>query len=317
LTYKVVIPQDITMAGKKYLNEKGYDVVIGTGSMERIYLKSLLKDADAILARTGLYPSEVLSAATKLKVIGRHGVGYDNIDLAYCKANNILVTYTPAALTNAVAERTLGFIMGISQQLAFMDAQLRKGDWKIRNTHKWTETKGKVLGLIGMGRIGTLVAKKAFYGLDMEIIIFDEYLSEENIPSYVTRKHTVEEVLKQADFVSLHAPSTPETEKIINTETLKMMKPSSYVINCSRGELIEEIALVEALKNGGIKGAAIDVFSEEPPLVNHPFFKLDNILLSPHNAALSKETMDIIGLHAAQGIHDVLSEKEPEWPITF
>lgn len=315
--YKVVIPQDITEAGKKFLLEKGYKVIIGNGSVEPKYLKELVADADAILARTGQYTAEVLASAPKLKVIGRHGVGYDNIDLKYCQENDISITFTPTALSNAVAERTIGFIVGLSQQLVFMNKQVRQGNWEARNTHKGTEVKGKKLGLIGLGRIGSLVAKKAHYGLEMEVLVYDEYLEEAAFPDYVTRVQSLEEIFSNSDFISLHVPHTPETTKMINAETLTKMKTSAYIINCSRGELIDENELAEALKTGIIAGAATDVFNEEPPNSDHPFLELENILLTPHNAALTEETMDVIGLHAAQGIHDVLSGQSPKWLVIF
>lgn len=315
MVYKIVIPQDIAEVGKNFLKEKGYEINIGNGSMNPEYLKELVADADAILARTGQYPADVLSAATNLKVIGRHGVGYDNIDLKYCEENEIIITYTPTALSNAVAERTISFILALGQQLVFMDEEVRQGNWEVRNTHRGTEVRAKKLGLIGMGRIGTLVAKKAYYGLEMEILVYDEYLEENLFPNYVTRVQSLEEIYSNSDFISLHVPQTPETTKMINAESLTQMKSSAYIINCSRGELVEENDLTEALETGTIKGAALDVFDEEPPNSEHPFLKLDNVLLTPHNAALTKETMDIIGLHAAQGIHDVLSGQTPEWPI--
>lgn len=315
MAYEVVIPQDITELGKKFLRDKGYKIRVGNGNMDTEYLKRLIINADAILARTGFYPREVLASAKNLKVIGRHGVGYDNLDLEYCKENNITITYTPSALSNAVAERTIGFIMALGQQLVFIDAETRTGNWEVRNTHRGNEAKNKVLGLIGLGRIGSLVAKKAYFGLDMKVVAYDKYASKKAFPKYINRLYSAEEVFEKADFVSLHVPSTSETNGIVNKRTLEIMKPSAYIINCSRGELIDEVDLIKAIQNKRIRGAALDVFNEEPLPDHHPFFELDNILLTPHNSALTNETMDIIGLHAAQGIDDVLSNRKPTWPV--
>lgn len=317
MSYKVVIPQDITDAGKNFLIERGYELVIGNGSTEPDYLKELVADADAILARTCTYPGEVLAAAKNLKVIGRHGVGYDNVDVAYCGEHNIPITITPEATSNAVAERTLGFILSISNQIPYMNEQIRKGNWNVRNTRKGSEIYGKTLGLIGLGRIGSLVARKAFYGLGMSVLIYDEYLTANEIPAFVKRVHSAEEVFRNADYVSLHVPSTPETRGMVNSHNLSLMKPNAAVINCSRGDIVVEEDLVDALSNGTIKAAALDVYAEEPPRSNHPFFGLENIILTPHNSTLTDETMDLMGLHAAQGIDDVLSGRPPKWPVKY
>lgn len=315
MVYKVVIPEDISDLGKEFLREKGYEVVIGNGNKSVAYLKELVADADAILARTGEYPAEVLAAAKNLKVVGVHGVDYENIDTRYCAQHNIPVATTPAATANAVAERTLGFIMSLAHQIPFMDQQVRNDNWQVRDEIQGTELKGKTLGLIGLGRIGSLVARKATYGLDMKVIAYDEFLVKNEYAGFVTCAGSMEEVFAKADFVSLHVPVTDETTEMVNRESLSLMKPTAYLINCARGEVVNEEELYEALKNGVIKGAALDVYQEEPLPKNHPFFELGNIVMTPHNAILTAEAMDLMGYHAAIGIDDVLNRRQPQWQV--
>jgi D-3-phosphoglycerate dehydrogenase len=189
--------------------------------------------------------------------------------------------------------------MSLAHQIPFMDQQVRHDNWEARYEHKGTELKGKTLGLIGLGRIGSLVARKATNGFDMKVIAYDEFLVKNEYAGFVNSASSMEEVLAKSDFVSLHVPVTAETIEMINQETLRLMKPNAYLINCARGELINEEALHEALKSGVINGAALDVFQEEPIAHDHPFFELDNLIMTPHNAIITHEAMDLMGYHAA------------------
>ncbi len=318
MKFKIAIPQPITDMGTKYLTEKGYDVAVGDGRTDAETIKNLIKDADGILARTAPYPGEVLEAAQKLRVIGRFGVGLDNIDLDYCKENYIWVTIAPQANSNAVAEHAIGFILACAHQTVLMDRETKAGNWEARNIKKGRDVTGKTLGLIGLGRIGREVAKKALSGLSMRVSAYDPYVAQKDAPEGVTMAGTLEALLEQSDFVSIHMPSTKDTVNMVNKEFLSKMKPTAYLINCARGAAVDEEALYEALKNRVIAGAALDVMKEEPPCVDNTLFTLDNLIVSPHNAGLTIETMDAMGLHAAMGIDDVLSGRKPQWPfLTF
>ena len=313
---KVVIPQDITAAGKDYLLERGYEIVIGSGKIDIESMKEQVAGADAILARTAPYPAEVLEAAgPQLKVIGRHGIGVDNIDVDWCTEKGIYVCFAPTSNAVSVAEHTVGMMVAVAHHFAYFDAGVRKGEWEFRNTRRSYDLQGKTLGLVGMGRIGSMVANICMKGFGMNVIGYDAYLPADRFPAGAEKKETIEEVLKNADFVSLHVPSTPETRGFINKDTLAMMKPSAYLINCARGDVVNVADLAEALKNGVIKGAGTDVFPAEPPAKDCPLFECDNILMTPHSAALTQESMDRMGLHAAMGIHSVLSGEKPEWSI--
>ncbi|MGE4352497.1 MAG: hydroxyacid dehydrogenase [Oscillospiraceae bacterium] len=312
---KVVIPQDITAAGKDYLKERGYEIVIGTGNTDIEAMKAQIAGADAILARTAPYTAEVLAAAPNLKVIGRHGIGVDNIDIDYCTAHGIYVCNAPTSNGISVAEHTVGMILACAHHFSLFDRGVRKGEWGFRNKYRSMDLEGKTLGLVGMGRIGSMVAKMCMAAFDMKVIGYDAYLPAERFPAGSTKVETMEDVLKNADFVSLHVPSTPETRGSINKTTIGMMKPTAYLINCARGEVVNEADLYECLKNGVIAGAGIDVFPTEPPAKNCPLFELDNIIMTPHSAALTQESMDRMGLHAAMGIHDALTGKKPQWAL--
>jgi D-3-phosphoglycerate dehydrogenase / 2-oxoglutarate reductase len=306
---KVVIPQDITDAGKAYLKEKGYELIIGKGDTEQGALKELLADADALLARTAVYSEDTLRSAKKLKVIGRHGIGIDNLPVEYCKANNIPIFITPYANAGSVAEHTIGLIIACMHSVPYCHKGVCNGEWGFRNSLGAVDLAGKVLGVIGMGRIGSLVAKKAMAGFDMKVIGYDAYISGDKFLEGVECVDSIEEIFKRADVVTLHAPATADTKDCVNKKTLSLMKPSAYLINCARGELVVEEDLYEALKEKTIRGAAVDVLRKEPPGKENPLFTLENFIITPHSAALTKESMDRMGLHAAMGIDAVLSGK--------
>ena len=310
---KVFIPQDITDSGKNFLRERGYELVIGTGiDMDTMFREG--GDADAILARTESYHNELIGKMPNLKVIGRHGIGLDNIDVAFCTERKIIVTYTPLANANSVAEHAITMILACAKNLVIQDKQTRSNNFASRNKLKGQEVTGKTLGIVGCGRIGMILARIAALGLNMKVIGFDTFVPSEKFPEYFTKVDSVEAVFKQSDFVSLNVPATPETRKMVNKSLISIMKPTAYLINCARGEIMDEADLYNSLKNSVIAGAAIDVFDQEPPKADNPLFGLDNIIVSPHNAALTKEAMDRMGLHAAMGIDAVLSGNTPEWP---
>ncbi len=313
MTYKVLIPEPIADVGNRYLLDKGYEVKPGSGITAEILMKEV-KECHAILVRTARIPADVLKAGTNLKVISRHGVGVDNVDIAAATKLGIQVTNAPESNSNSVAEHTIGLIIAIARNFIVHDRELRKGNFGIRNKLIGSDLEGKVLGIIGTGRIGRLVAKKAVNGLNMKAIGFDPYADAAAI-SGIEMFSSIEEVLKRADFLSLHLPATDETIGLIGAKELKMMKPTAYVINAARGGIVNEGDLTVALAEKKIAGAALDVFAEEPPDPSNPLFKADNVIVTPHNAPVTHECMERMALHAAQGIHEVLSGKPPTWPV--
>lgn len=317
MAFKVVIPEDITDTGKDFLKEKGYKVVVGDGKKDFESLKNLLTDADALIARTASYPKKVLEAAPKLKVISRFGVGLDNIDVSYCTKKGIWLTIAPEANSNAVAEHTIGFIVDSAHKITYMNNRVKLGDWEIRNQEKGRDIIGKTLGLIGLGRIGSVVAKKAVLGLEMKVIGYDEFLPVDKYPEYVTPAISMEEVFSIADFVSIHVPATEKTRNMVNKDLLSKMKDTAVLINCARGGIVNEKDLYDALKNSVIAWAAFDVLEKEPPSIDNLLLKLDNFTITPHSGALTQETMDTMGLHAAMGVDDVLNGRIPKWPANY
>ncbi|MCL2320451.1 MAG: hydroxyacid dehydrogenase [Treponema sp.] len=314
MAYTVLLPQDIVEEGKKYLTDRGYKIKMGKG-ITVSQIAEDVADCDAILARTAPFPKEVIDAGKKLKVIARHGVGCDNIDVKAATERGIWVTFTPEANAVSVAEYTIGMIIALARYFFPGDKATRAGSWETRNKLPAIDLEGKTLGLVGAGRVGTMVAKKAFFGLDMKVRVFDPYIKEIKGVSEAKIVTDPAVIFRESDFVSIHVPATPETKGMVGKKYFEMMKSSAFLINAARGEIVNEKELYETLKARRIAGAALDVFDPEPPKNDNPLYTLDNVILSPHNAALTKEAMTRMAVGAAMGIDDVLSGRAPRWPF--
>jgi D-3-phosphoglycerate dehydrogenase / 2-oxoglutarate reductase len=311
---RVLIPQDVAQEGKDYLRERGYEIKPGSGITADAIAKDAV-DCDAILARTAPFPAKVFEAGEKLRVISRHGVGYDNIDVAKATELGIWVTFAPESNANTVAEHTIGCILALARNFIQLDRETRAGNFAIRDKLLGTDLAGKVLGVAGLGKIGRLVAQKASRGLGMNVVGYDPYLKPEQIAEFATPVKSVEEFFSGSDFVTVHIPGGQATRSAVGRKQLALMKRTAFFINASRGDVVDEPALIEALRNKTIAGAAIDVFGKEPPEKDNPLMSLDNVLLTPHNASQTRECMIRMALHAAQGIDEVLSGKRPTWPV--
>jgi D-3-phosphoglycerate dehydrogenase / 2-oxoglutarate reductase len=272
-------------------------------------------DAAGFLVRTAEIPASVINAGKVLKVIARHGVGYDNIDVKAATARKIPVCITPRANALSVAEHVLALMLALAKRILPFDAATRKNEWEVRNSYSAFDLDGKTLGIIGMGRIGMLVCQKAKAAFNMEILAYDPLVPKAAMEKAGAKVMTIPEILGASDFVTLHAPSMAATKGMIGDGQLKMMKRSAYLINCARGPLVDEAALAKALKNGVIAGAALDVFDPEPPKADNPLLGLPNIVLSPHSAGLTVECVIRMATHAAQAIIDVLEGRPPEGVI--
>ncbi|QEN09474.1 hydroxyacid dehydrogenase [Oceanispirochaeta crateris] len=310
----VLIPHDIAEEGKDFLRERGYLVKLGRGSDKSSLLLDV-PDADAILFRNEAYDAEVLQAAKKLKVMSRHGVGVDKVDLKAAEELGIWVTNGPTSNSNTVAEMALGTIIALGRNLVASNRATHSLDFEFRNRTIGIDLQGKTLALIGLGKIGLLLAQKAHYGLGMKVVAFDFRKDAKSFPSYVRRLESFDDAFREGDFVSIHYPSNGNNDRTITLKQFKLMKKSAYFINLARGELLVEKDLVEALSSSLIAGAALDVYDHEPPHENNPLLALENVLLTPHNASLTTDCMVRMALHAAQGIDEVLSGKEPTWPV--
>ncbi len=308
---KILVTDPIHEDALERLKELGEVVVLEDADEEEI--AEHVKDADAWVVRSGTKVTrDLIEKAERLKVIARAGVGVDNIDVEAATEKGILVVNAPESSSIAVAEHTIGLMLALARKIPQADRSVRRGEWR-RKDFMGVELAGKTLGLVGLGRIGQQVAKRA-KAFEMEVLAYDPY-----IPERVARELGVElvddlhELLERADFVSLHVPLTDETEGLIGEEELKRMKPTAFLINCARGPIVDEDALLKALKEGWIAGAALDVYWEEPPGEDHPLYELEEeTVLTPHIAGSTAEAQRAAGLIVAREIERVLSGEIPE-----
>lgn len=309
---KILIPEDIAESGKKYLLDRGYSLKVGV-STDIETLKKELMDADGLIVRNARYPREVFEDSRTLKVIARHGTGVDNIDVKAAESQGIWVVNGPLANINTVAEYTVAQIMALNCGLLEADIHTRAKDWTYRLGIKRKELKDSTLGLIGFGNIGRLVAAKASQGLQMKVIAYDIRSDSSGIEG-VDISRDLDFVLGRSDFISLHIPSVEGTRGMFNYEMFKKMKPGSYFINSARGDLYIEEDLIRVLEEGHLRGAALDVYQQEP-LEESRLFDLKQVLLSQHNAGLSEDSKEKMSLYAAMGADEVLNGKTPSWPV--
>ena len=295
------------------LKDAGHDVTFN--EMDANTLLKEIPNYDALMVRSRTkVVKEVVEAGAKgkLKVIGRAGIGVDNIDIQTAAKHKIKVVNAPTGATASVAELALLHMLALARQLPKADCTTKKGEW-MKKQLKGKELSGKTLGLVGTGNIGKLLAKyaKAF---DMQVIGYDPFIDEKAMKKDGIKKiDELSKLLEKADFISLHIPHTSETHYIINENMLAKMKPSAYLINCARGGVVDEKALYDAIKNGKIAGAAMDVFEQEPPSKDNPLFTLDNVVVSPHIGANTKEGQLRAGVITAEQMTKVLDGKEPDY----
>ena len=311
---KVLLVQPIHPKGVELLRK---EIEVGFASDSSVStLSREIKGISGVIVRTASFPREIIEAADKLEVIGRHGVGVDNIDIKAASKYGIPVVYTPGVTDIPVAEHTLGFMVTLAKRYLISDRALRKGNFKIREEFGGVDLNEKTLGIIGVGRIGSTVAQKCKAAFNMKVLGYDPYLSlarAKRMGIILTRSLT--ELLAKSDFVTIHTPLTRETEDLIGKEELKLMKKSAFLVNTARGGIVNEKALFQALKEKWIAGAALDVFCEEPPPSDHPLFRLGNIVLSPHMASLTRECVLTMARVVAQGVLDVLGGKRPQYIV--
>lgn len=308
---KILMSQPIHEQGMRYITERGYEARVAPDFSQATLIREVA-DAAGFLVRTAEIPAAVINAGKALKVIARHGVGYDSIDVKAATARKIPVCITPRANAQSVAEHVLALMLALAKQIIPFDAATRKNEWEVRNSYSAFDLEGRTLGIIGMGRIGMLVCQKAKAAFNMEILAYDSLVPRAAMEQAGARVAGVPEILAASDFVTLHVPSLPETKGLINAAALQSMKRTAYLINCARGPIVDEAALVAALKAGTIAGAGIDVFDPEPPAADNPLFGLPNVVLSPHSAGLTVECVIRMATHAAQAIIDVLEGRKPE-----
>ncbi|HTD54613.1 MAG TPA: phosphoglycerate dehydrogenase [Silvibacterium sp.] len=300
---KIVLAEKVSPATLAVLqNEPGWQIV--THDQIKNGLAAEIADADGLVVRSAVQVDDALmAAAPKLRVIGRAGVGVDNIDAEAATRRGIVVMNTPGANAIAVAELTLGMMLALARQLPKANTTLHAGKWE-KKSLQGEELRGKKLGVLGLGRIGLEVARRA-RGFGMEIIGHDPYVSASIARENSIQLVSTDELFRDADYLTLHVGLTPQTSGIINEENLAKIKKGVRIVNCARGELIIEEALVDALKSGQVAGAALDVFREEP-LKDSPLFALENVILTPHIAGSTAEAQEAVGVQIALQVREYL-----------
>ncbi len=305
---KVLVSDKLAEEGLKILKEGDVFEVDAKYDLKPEQLKEIISQYDALIVRSGTQVTEeVIAAASRLKVIGRAGVGLDNVDLKAATKKGIIAMNTPGGNTTSTAEHAFSLIMSVARNIPQAHGSMKAGKWE-RGKFQGVELYGKTLGVIGLGRIGSTVAKFA-QGFGMLIKAYDPFLSAEMAAKRGIAVCTLEDLIKNSDFITIHVPKTDETKGMIGDKEIAMMKRSVRLVNCARGGIIDEAALVRALETKRIAGAALDVFDEEPPAADNPFIKLDTCVLTPHLGASTAEAQVNVAIEIAYTVRDALLGK--------
>jgi D-3-phosphoglycerate dehydrogenase len=300
---RVLIADELSPAAVAIFKERGIDTDVKVG-LSKDELHAIIKDYDGLAVRSATKVTEkVIAVATNLKVVGRAGIGVDNIDTKAATAKGIIVMNTPFGNSITTAEHAISMMMALARQIPAADASTQAGKWE-KSKFLGVELFGKTLGVFGCGNIGSIVADRAI-GLKMKVIAFDPFLSPERAMALGVEKVDFEEMLKRADFITLHTPLTDKTRNVLNADTLAKTKPGVRLINCARGGLVDERALAEAIRKGHVAGAAFDVFEVEPAKES-PLFGLPNVICTPHLGAATTEAQENVALQVAEQMADYL-----------
>ncbi len=300
---KVLISDKLSPAAVEIFKNRNLDVDIKTG-LSPADLIAIIGDYDGLAIRSNTkVTAEVLAAATKLKVVGRAGIGVDNVDVEAATARGVAVMNTPFGNAITTAEHAISLMTALARQIPMANASTHAGKWE-KSKFMGVELFGKTLGVIGCGNIGSIVADRAL-GLKMKVVAFDPYLSQERADDLGVEKVELETVFSRADFITLHVPLTDTTRNIIDAKSIAKMKKGVRIINCARGGLVNEADLKTALESGQVAGAALDVFEQEPAKSN-PLFNMDNVVCTPHLGASTNEAQENVALQIADQISDYL-----------
>jgi len=300
---KVLISDKMDPNAAKIFEERGCEVDVKPG-MTSDELKAVIGEYDGLAIRSATKVTrEVLDAATRLKVIGRAGIGVDNVDIPYASSKGVVVMNTPFGNSITTAEHAIAMIMALARQIPAADRRTQAGEWP-KNDFMGVEVTSKVLGLIGAGNIGSIVASRAL-GLKMKVVAYDPFLTEERAIEMGVEKVDLDALLARADFITLHTPLTDQTRNILSAENLAKTRPGVRIVNCARGGLVDEAALKEMLDSGHVAGAALDVFATEPA-TGSPLFGTPNFICTPHLGASTNEAQVNVALQVAEQLSDYL-----------
>src|SRR5918994_7615087 len=304
---KILVTDSLAPQGLDvFTNTPGFEVDVRVG-LKPNELKKICAHYDGWVIRSGTkITAELIEAAMTLKVIGRAGVGFENIDVDAATQRGIVVMNTPGGNNVTTGEHTISLMMALARHIPQAVASLKSGKWE-RNKFIGTELCNKTIGVIGLGNVGRIVAERAA-GLRMKVIGFDPFISPENIARMEVEPATLEEIFTKSDFITAHVPLTPETQGLINREAFAKMKPGVRIVNCARGGIVDEKNLAEAIREGKVAGAALDVYVDEPPPPDHPLVKMDQVITTPHLGASTDEAQLNVAIAVAEQMVDFLSK---------
>ena len=301
----VLIADELSPAAVRIFEERGLDVTVRPG-MPKDELLTVIGDFDGLAVRSATkVTAEVLAAAGRLKVVGRAGIGVDNIDIEAATRAGVVVMNTPFGNSVTTAEHTITMMLALARQIPAADRSTRAGKWE-KNRFLGVELMGKTLGLVGCGNIGSIVADRA-QGLRMKVIVFDPFLAAQRARDLGVEKVELDELLGRVDVITLHTPLTEQTRNILSAERLAATRPGVRIVNCARGGLVDEAALAELIRDGHVAGAALDVFATEPARES-PLFSLDEVIVTPHLGAATAEAQENVALQVAEQISDYLTQ---------
>ena len=312
--WTVLLPEPIEAEARQLLENSGLRVIQASDKTPAT-VALLMADADAVVLRTGIKMSaELLSKGTRLKTVSRTGAGFDNVDVDAATAQGVIVSSSLGANTTTVAEHAMALIFSLYKQLPILDRETKKGNFKVRYSYLSRDLRGKTLGVIGLGRIGSEIAKACHDSFGMSVIAHDEYLPEKvkkDLSSWVEFTG-LDDLCGRADIITVHVPLTEGTHGLIGVARLALMKKGAIIVNTSRGGVIDEKALADALNSGHLGGAGLDVFEDEPPKADNPLFLCEGAILTPHAAALTQECVVRMAVLGAQRVIDLMNGRLPE-----
>lgn len=315
MPWKILLPQEIMSEGRKLLEDAGHTIIEGRGFETEDVLADMKEyQPDAMIVRITPITREVIESNPNLKVIVRHGAGFDALDVKACHDNGVQTLYAPVANSTSVAETALLLMLECSRNVTVLHKTWVQDYYKAKLKVRKNTLSGKTVGIIGCGNIGSRTAKRCL-AMEMNVLAYDPYKPAADFPDGVEVVRDLERIFRESDYVSVHTPNTPITRNMVNKETLAMMKPTAFLINTARGTCVDEEALYEACVNGTIAGAGLDAIKREPVSPDFPLLTLDNVIIYPHIGGNSTEAAHRASYFAAMGVQEVYEGKEPTWPI--
>ena len=311
---KVLVTEPINEKGIEYLKENGYEVIMGSGPEQETLIHECA-DCDGALTRNGKFTRYVLEHCPKLKVVAMHGVGVDCIDVEAATDLKIQITNAAESNQSSVAEYAIGLILMLAKRSIDYNNRMKLGEMNEVRKVYGNDVQGKTLGIIGMGNIGSQVAKMASFGLHMKVIGYNRHIQGVQETEFGILTNDMQQVISSADFLSLHLPGGSSTRHLIGEKELSWMKESAFLINTGRGEVIDEEALISLLKEGKIRGAALDVFEGNLPKADNPLLSMENVIVTPHTAAFTTEALERMAYQAALGVVEVLEGRPVTYPV--